>query len=695
MQDIQKKALTADRYTITAALPYTNGPVHVGHLAGVYVPADIYARYLRLNNKDVAFVCGSDEHGVPITLKAKKEGITPQQVVDKYHAIIKQSFEDFGITFDNYSRTSAKIHHETASEFFKELYDNGKFIEETSAQLYDAEAKQFLADRFVIGTCPKCGNEESYGDQCEKCGTSHNAIDLINPKSAITGNVPSLKETKHWYLPLNEYQEWLKEWILVGHKKDWKANVLGQVKSWVDDGLKPRAVTRDLDWGIPVPVEGAEGKVLYVWFDAPIGYISSTKEWAEREEKDWEPYWKDQDTKMVHFIGKDNIVFHCIIFPAMLKAEGSYILPENVPANEFLNLEGDKISTSKNWAVWLHEYLEDFPDKQDVLRYVLTANAPETKDNDFTWKDFQARNNNELVAIFGNFINRVVVLTNKYYDGVVPPVVELSVVDKETLAKLSEYPAIISSSIERYRFREALSELMNLARLGNKYLADEEPWKQIKTNPERVKTIMNIALQIATGLSVLSEPFLPFTSTKLKKILNITLNAVEEYPTWNSVSTNKQLISSGHQINKAELLFAKIEDVEVQQQIEKLEATKKSNEVVVVEPQKETIEFDDFTKLDIRIGTIIEAEKIPKTKKLLKLKVDVGMDVRTIVSGIADSFQAEDIIGQRVSVLVNLAPRKLRGVESQGMILMSETTDGKLTFIEPEKEGVNNGESVS
>ncbi len=704
------------RFTITAALPYTNGPVHVGHLAGVYVPADIYARYLRLNNKDVAFVCGSDEHGVPITLKAKKEGITPQQVVDKYHAIIKQSFKDFGITFDNYSRTSAKIHHETASDFFKELYDNGKFIEETSAQLYDAEAKQFLADRFVIGTCPKCGNEESYGDQCEKCGTSHNATDLINPKSAITGNVPSLKETKHWYLPLNEYQEWLKEWILVGHKNDWKANVLGQVKSWVDDGLKPRAVTRDLDWGIPVPVEGAEGKVLYVWFDAPIGYISSTKEWAEREGKEWEPYWKDKNTKMVHFIGKDNIVFHCIIFPAMLKAEGSYILPENVPANEFLNLEGDKISTSKNWAVWLHEYLEDFPDKQDVLRYVLTANAPETKDNDFTWKDFQARNNNELVAIFGNFINRVVVLTNKYYDGIVPLAGELTEVDTETLNKLSEYPAIISSSIERYRFREALSELMNLARLGNKYLADEEPWKQIKTNPERVKTIMNVALQISAGLSVLCEPFLPFTSKKLKNILclneeggtnDVVISTSDEIATtqkndsrkdntgWSIVASNKELIPSRHQIGKPELLFAKIEDTEVQKQIDKLEATKKANEVVVVEPQKETIEFDDFTKLDIRIGTILEAEKIPKTKKLLKLKVDVGMDVRTIVSGIAESFKAEDIIGQRVSVLVNLAPRKLRGVESQGMILMSETTNGKLTFIEPEKEGVNNGEQVS
>ncbi len=693
MQEPKTSILSADRFTITAALPYTNGPVHIGHLAGVYVPADIYTRYLRLNNKDVVFVCGSDEHGVPITLKAKKEGITPQQVVDKYHAIIKRSFEDFGITFDNYSRTTAKIHHKTATEFFKKLYDNDKFIEETSAQLYDEEAGQFLADRFIIGTCPKCGNEESYGDQCENCGTSHNATDLINPKSAITGNAPSLKETKHWYLPLNKYEDWLREWILVGHKKDWKTNVLGQVKSWVDDGLKPRAVTRDLDWGIPVPVKGGEGKVLYVWFDAPIGYISSTKEWAEREGKNWEPYWKDQNTKMLHFIGKDNIVFHCIIFPSMLKAEGTYILPENVPANEFLNLEGNKISTSKNWAVWLHEYLEDFPDKQDVLRYVLTANAPETKDNDFTWSDFQARNNNELVAIFGNFINRVVVLTNKYYDGVVPPFGELSKVDQETLAKLKEYPKIITRSIERYRFREALSELMNLARLGNKYLADEEPWKQIKTNPERVKTIMHVALQIATGLSVLSEPFLPFTSKKLKSMLCYS-DLDSQSPSWNTVATVDTLLPANHQINKAELLFAKIEDKEVQHQINKLEATKAANEIVEIDPQKETISFDDFTKLDIRIGTILEAEKIPKTKKLIKLKVDVGIDTRTIVSGIAESFKPEDIIGQRVSVLVNLAPRTLRGVESQGMILMSDTPDGKLTFIEPERD-VKNGERIS
>jgi len=689
------------RITITAALPYTNGPVHIGHLAGVYVPADIYARYLRGKGKDVAFVCGSDEHGVPITITAKKEGVSPQDVVDKYNGIIKKSFQDFGITFDNYSRTSAPIHHETASDFFKDLDAKGEFVEKVEMQLYDAEANQFLADRFVIGTCPKCGNEESYGDQCEKCGTSHNATDLINPKSAITGNVPTLKETKHWFLPLDKHEAFLKEWILEGHKSDWKSNVYGQVKSWIDDGLRPRAVTRDLDWGIPVPAEGGEGKVLYVWFDAPIGYISSTKEWAAREGKDWEPYWKDKDTKLVHFIGKDNIVFHCIIFPAMLKAQGDYILPDNVPANEFLNLEGNKLSTSKNWAVWLHEYLEEFPDKQDVLRYALTASAPETKDNDFTWKDFQARNNNELVAIFGNFINRVVVLTNKYYDGVVPTPNEFTEVDEQTLEQLKAYPQIISKSIERYRFREALSELMNFARLGNKYLADEEPWKQVKTDPERVQTIMYVALQIAAGLSVLSEPFLPFTSKKLKGILNVSLsdstneNCIEN--TWNDVSNKQVLLPAGHQINKAELLFAKIEDAEVQKQLDKLEATKLANEAEskVVEPQKETATFDDFSKMDIRVGTIVEAEKMPKTKKLLVLKVDTGIDVRTIVSGIAESFKPEEIIGQKVSVLVNLAPRKLRGVESQGMILMTDTKEGKLAFVQPSSENIANGAQVS
>ncbi|AUC74433.1 methionine--tRNA ligase [Olleya sp. Bg11-27] len=679
------------RYTITAALPYTNGPIHIGHLAGVYVPADIYARYKRLTGNDVAFICGSDEHGVPITIKAKKEGVTPQQIVDRYHKIIKDSFEEFGITFDNYSRTSAKIHHDTASEFFTTLNDKKEFIEEVSEQLYDAEANQFLADRFVIGTCPKCGNEESYGDQCEKCGTSHNATDLINPKSAITGNVPSLKETKHWFLPLDKHEAFLREWILEDHKKDWKPNVYGQCKSWLDDGLRPRAVTRDLDWGIPVPAPGGEGKVLYVWFDAPIGYISSTKEWAAREGKDWEPYWKDKDTKLVHFIGKDNIVFHCIIFPAMLKAEGSYILPDNVPANEFLNLEGNKLSTSKNWAVWLPEYLIDFPNQQDVLRYALTANAPESKDNDFTWKDFQARNNNELVAIFGNFINRVVVLTNKYYNGVVPAPSEFSKIDEDTLATIKAYPSVIESSLERYRFREAGQELMNLARLGNKYLADEEPWKLIKTDEVRTQTIMYVALQIASALATLSEPFLPFTSTKLKTILNTTEN------TWSDISSKDILLPEGHTIGKGELLFSKIEDDQIQIQLDKLEASKKANEAAnkVLEPQKEEINFDDFTKLDLRVGTILEAEKMPKAKKLLVLKVDTGIDVRTIVSGIAEHFTAEEVIGKKVTVLVNLAPRALRGVESQGMILMTENADGKLVFVNPDDASVNNGLHIS
>jgi methionyl-tRNA synthetase len=685
------------RYTITAALPYTNGPIHIGHLAGVYVPADIYARYKRLTGNDVAFICGSDEHGVPITIKAKKEGVTPQDIVDKYHAIIKKSFEDFGITFDNYSRTSAKIHHDTASEFFTNLYKNNEFVEEVSEQLYDAEANQFLADRFVVGTCPKCGNEESYGDQCESCGTSHNAIDLINPKSAITGNVPSLKQTKHWYLPLNKHEDFLKEWILKGHKKDWKPNVYGQVKSWIDDGLRPRAVTRDLDWGIPVPVEGAEGKVLYVWFDAPIGYISATKEWAAREGKDWEPYWKDENTKLVHFIGKDNIVFHCIIFPAMLKAEGSYILADNVPANEFLNLEGNKLSTSKNWAVWLPNYLEDFPNQQDVLRYALTANAPETKDNDFTWKDFQARNNNELVAIFGNFINRVVVLTNKYYNGIIPEPHAFSEVDETTLAAIKAYPNVISSSIERYRFREGSQELMNLARLGNKYLADQEPWKLIKTDEARTQTIMYVALQIASALATLSEPFLPFTSEKLKTILNYNSENQTLESTWEEIAKKAVLLPSGHVIGKAELLFSKIEDEAIQIQLDKLQASKKANEAAnkLTEPQKDTINFEDFTKLDLRVGTIIESSKMPKAKKLLILKVDTGIDVRTIVSGIAESFTAEEVIGKQVTVLVNLAPRTLRGVESEGMILMTETSDGKLVFVNPDDETIKNGLPIS
>ena len=692
---IQKQLLfmleNPKRFTITAALPYTNGPIHIGHLAGVYVPSDIYARYLRLQGKDVAFICGSDEHGVAISMKAKKEGITPQQVIDKYDGIIRQSFIDFGISFDNYSRTSSKIHHDTAQEFFRKLYDKGDFIEEVTEQLYDAKADQFLADRFVTGTCPKCDNPEAYGDQCERCGSTLNATDLINPKSTITGDTPILKSTKHWFLPLDRYQDFLTKWILQDHAKDWKVNVLGQVKSWLDDGLKPRAVTRDLDWGIDVPVEGAEGKKLYVWFDAPIGYISATKEWAAREGKNWEDYWKKDDTKLVHFIGKDNIVFHCIIFPAMLKAEGSFILPDNVPANEFLNLEGNKLSTSKNWAVWLHEYLQDFPEKQDVLRYALTANAPETKDNDFTWKDFQARNNNELAAVFGNFINRVVVLTNKYYGGIIPSPNEFNEVDTQTLAELKAYPAVISSSIERYRFREAQGELMNVARLGNKYLADEEPWKMVKTNPERVQTQMYVALQIAAALAALCEPFLPFTSKKLMKTLQCNVS------TWNTISSSSDLLPAGHQIGDAEILFSQIEDSEIQKQIDKLEATKTANamENKIIEPQKTTSTFEDFSKLDLRVGTIVEAEKMPKANKLLVLKVDTGLDVRTIVSGIAEHFSPEEVIGKRVTVLINLAPRALRGVESEGMILMTNNAQGKLVFVNPDADGVDNGALIS
>lgn len=687
----------SERYTITAALPYTNGPIHIGHLAGVYVPADIFARYQRLKKNDVAFICGSDEHGVAISIKATKEGITPQEIIDKYNKIIKDSLFDFGISFDNYSRTSLPIHHQTASEFFKILYDKGKFIEETSEQLYDEQAGQFLADRFVIGTCPKCGNEEAYGDQCERCGTSLNATDLINPKSTLTGTKPILKKTKHWFLPLQDYTSFLEEWIIQGHKNDWKPNVYGQVKSWIDDGLRPRAVTRDLNWGIPVPVEGAEGKVLYVWFDAPIGYISSTKEWAIREGKDWTPYWKDKNTKLIHFIGKDNIVFHCIIFPAMLKAEGSYILPENVPANEFLNLEGNKLSTSKNWAVWLNEYLEEFPSQQDTLRYVLTANAPETKDNDFTWKDFQARNNNELVAIYGNFINRVLVLTQKYYEGRVPSPNDFTEVDKEIFIQIKELTEKIEQSLERYRFREAQQELMNIARLGNKYLADEEPWKLIKTDEQRVETIMYVALQIATALAIVSEPFLPFTSQKLKKMLRF--DDMDILPTWENVFVSDSLIKSGHQIGTSQLLFEKIEDEVIQKQIDKLENSKKENMQAIsnskeITPQKELISYEDFAKMDIRIGTILEAEKMPKADKLLILKVDTGIDQRTIVSGIAQSFDPKEIIGKKVTVLVNLAPRKLRGVESQGMILMVEDSQGKYVFLNPDAEGIANGIEV-
>ena len=683
------------RTTVTAALPYTNGPIHIGHLAGVYVPADIYCRFLRLTDREVLFVCGSDEHGAAIPMKAKKEGVSPKELIDKYHNMIKTSFETFGITFDNYSRTSSEIHHKTASEYFKRLYDQGDFLEESRDQLYDAEAEQFLADRFVTGTCPKCGYEEAYGDQCENCGSSLNATDLINPKSVITGASPVLKETRHWYLPLDQYEGFLTDWILEGHKKDWKPNVYGQCKSWIDDGLKPRAVTRDLDWGIPVPVPGGEGKVLYVWFDAPIGYISATREWAEREGKDWEPYWKDSQTRLLHFIGKDNIVFHCIIFPSMLKAHGEYILPDNVPANEFLNLEGRKLSTSRNWAVWLHEYLLDFPDMQDVLRYVLTANAPETKDNDFTWKDFQARNNNELVAIFGNFVNRVVVLTHKYFKGVVPSGDNLNETDISVLKELSAFPNRIADSLERFRFREGLQELMSLARLGNKYLADEEPWKKIKQDPQRVEAILNTAMQIAAALAVLSEPFLPFTGEKLRRILNFS--RLENAPSWTSLGKNTELLPVGHIIEPAELLFRKIEDAEVQQQLDKLLQTKKENEMTdsPILPQKDTIDYETFSKLDLRVGTILSAEKMPKTKKLIVMQVDTGLDTRTIISGIAEHYEPESLIGKKVTVLVNLAPRPLRGVESQGMLLLAENPDGKLTFVTPEDEASANGSPIT
>jgi len=677
------------RTTITSALPYANGPIHIGHLAGVYVPADIYARYLRMKNEDVLFIGGSDEHGVPITIKARNEGVNPQQIVDRYHKQIKKSFEDFGISFDVYSRTSAPVHHETAAAFFKKLNEDGKFIEKANEQYFDEETQHFLADRYITGTCPHCGFDKAYGDQCENCGTSLSPLELINPKSALSGNVPVLKKTNHWYLPLDQYEDWLTEWIIEGHKNDWKPNVYGQVKSWVDQGLKPRAVTRDLDWGVKVPVEGSEGKVLYVWFDAPIGYISAAKEWSEKTGNDWEPYWKDEETKLLHFIGKDNIVFHCIIFPAMLKAEGSFILPENVPANEFLNLEGDKISTSRNWAVWLHEYLEEFPEKQDVLRYVLTANAPESKDNDFTWKDFQARNNNELLAIFGNFVNRTLVLTQKYYNGIVPPLGKLDKENQKVLDEIAKYPEIISNSLDRYRFREALSELMNLARLGNKFMTDSEPWKLIKTDPEKVKTVLNISLQIVANLSVLCEPFLPYTSAKLQRLINL------KDLKW-AAAGRTDLLKEGDQLNAPELLFERIEDKDVEAQIQKLMDTKKENEAAVevkVNPAKETIEYDDFMKMDIRTGTILEAEKVPKTKKLIKLKIDTGIDQRTVVSGIAEYYKAEDIIGKKVSILVNLSPRKLRGIESQGMILMAEDADGKLCFVSPTEE-VNNGSEV-
>jgi methionyl-tRNA synthetase len=671
------------RYLVTSALPYANGPLHIGHLAGVYVPSDIYTRYLRMKGEDVISICGSDEHGVPITLKARNEGVTPQEIVDRYHAIIKKAFEDFGIAFDIYSRTSNKIHYETASDFFLKLYNNGEFTEKTSEQYYDEEAGCFLADRYIMGTCPHCGNENAYGDQCEKCGTSLSPSDLINPHSTVSGSKPVLRETLHWYLPLDKYEPWLKKWILEDHK-DWKTNVYGQCKSWLDQGLQPRAVSRDLDWGIPVPVNNAKGKVLYVWFDAPIGYISATKELTP----DWEKYWKDKDTKLVHFIGKDNIVFHCIIFPSMLKAEGSFILPENVPANEFLNLENDKISTSRNWAVWLHEYLVDFPGKQDVLRYSLCASAPETKDNDFTWKEFQARNNNELVAILGNFVNRTLVLTNNYYEGKVPERGKTDQNDESVLKEIAQIRINVENSLETYRFREALKEAMNLARLGNKYLADAEPWKVIKSDPERVKTIMNVALQITANLTIILEPFLPFSMEKLRGWLNFTRFK------WSDAG-DSDLLVPGHIINKPGLLFDKIEDEEITKQINKLLATKKANDNTSIKTisAKDSVSFDDFSKIDIRTATILEAEKVPKTTKLLKLKIDTGIDIRTIVSGIAEYFEPQAIIGKQISIIANLEPRKIKGIESKGMILMAEEKDGKLVLVSP-AEKVSNGSMI-
>ncbi len=676
------------RYTVTSALPYANGPVHIGHLAGVYIPADIYARYLRLKGENVVFIGGSDEHGVPITIKARQEGIGPQQVVDKYHHMIKDSFGKFGISFDVYSRTSAPIHHQTASDFFRKLYENGRFIEKESEQYYDEETRHFLADRYITGTCPHCGFDRAYGDQCENCGTSLSPTDLINPKSVLSGNLPVMKLTRHWYLPLDQYESWLREWILEGHKHDWKSNVYGQCKSWIDQGLQPRAVTRDLDWGVKVPIEGTDGKVLYVWFDAPIGYISATREWGQTTGNDWEKYWKSPDSKLVHFIGKDNIVFHCIIFPAMLKAEGSYILPDNVPANEFLNLEGDKISTSRNWAVWLHEYLEEFPGKQDVLRYVLCAAAPETKDNDFTWKDFQARNNNELLAIFGNFVNRTLVLTHKYFDGKVPAAIRLIDEDKKALEALAGFPEKISQSLENYRFREALAELMNVARLGNKFLTDAEPWKIFKTEPDRVATILNISLQICASLAILSEPFLPFTAQKLRALLNLNQNL------WRQAGASN-VLDAGHDINEPFFLFEKIEDSQIEAQVEKLNQTRINNAkpAIAETPSKSPVSFDDFLKMDIRVSTIVSAEKMSKTKKLLKLEVDTGLGLRTIVSGIAGFYDPDAIAGKKVLVLLNLEPKTIKGVSSHGMLLMTEDKNGNLCFVVPEKS-MENGSSV-
>ena len=692
IQQNKRIKMTFKRTTVTSALPYANGPVHIGHLAGVYVPADIYVRYLRLKGEEVIFIGGSDEHGVPITIKARKEGVSPQDIVDRYHAIIKKSFEDFGITFDIYSRTTSKTHHQLASDFFKKLYEEGKFIEQTTEQYYDTEAQQFLADRYITGTCPHCGNENAYGDQCEACGTSLSATDLINPKSAISGSVPEMRETKHWFLPLDQYEPWLREWILENHK-EWRPNVYGQCKSWLDMGLQPRAVSRDLDWGIPVPVEGAEGKVLYVWFDAPIGYISNTKELCDAQPEkfgSWETWWKDPETRLIHFIGKDNIVFHCIVFPSMLKAEGSYILPENVPSNEFLNLESDKISTSRNWAVWLHEYLEDFPGKQDVLRYVLTANAPETKDNDFTWKDFQARNNNELVAIYGNFVNRALVLTQKYFEGKVPALGELNDYDKQTLTDFTNVKTQVEALLDTFHFRDAQKEAMNLARIGNKYLAETEPWKLAKTDMNRVATILNISLQIAANLSIAFEPFLPFSSEKLRRMLSMeTFN-------WNELGKT-DLLAEGLQLGTPELLFEKIEDEQVEAQVQKLQNTKEANELANYQPKavKETVSYDDFGKLDIRVGTVLECTKVPKADKLLQFRLDDGMGGRTILSGIAQSYpNPEELVGMQVCFIANFESKKLRGVMSEGMILSAENSDGKLVLVQP-KDIVTNGVSVS
>ncbi|SHH50569.1 methionyl-tRNA synthetase [Chryseobacterium oranimense] len=674
----------SNRKMITAALPYANGPVHIGHLAGVYIPADVYARFQRRLGKDVAFICGSDEHGIPITIRAKKEGVTPQDIVDKYHEIIKKSFSDLGISFDEYSRTTSKKHYETSQDFFKVLYEKGKFTEEVSEQYFDEQAGEFLADRYIVGTCPNCGNENAYGDQCEKCGTTLSPSELINPKSMLSGNVPVLKETKNWYLPLNEYEDFLNEWIIEGHKDDWKPNVYGQVKSWLNDGLKPRAMTRDLNWGVPVPLPNAEGKVLYVWFDAPIGYISFTKEWAEKNGKDWKDYWQNENSDLIHFIGKDNIVFHCIIFPAMMKAHGDYIMPKNVPAFEFLNLENDKISTSRNWAVWAHEYVEEFPGQQDVLRYALLSSAPETKDNNFTWKDFQTKNNSELVNIFGNFINRVAVLINKYFNGEVPE----GDINAPELEQISKSAIEIRNYLDNYEFRNALTAFMNLARFGNGYLQNEEPWKTFENDVEKTKNTLFIGAQIAVALGNLAEPFLPFTAEKIYEIFNV--NQLD----WTSIENSKVLIEAGHKIvEKAPLIYSKIEDSVIDAQIEKLEQTKQNNKKTNpnANPMKEEISFDDFAKIDLRTATILEAEKVEKADKLLKFKVDTGVDIRTVVSGVAESFTPEELIGKQVMILLNLAPRKIRGIESQGMFLLTTKPDGKLSFVTPDDSNVENG----